>query len=64
MSALSRFFRRLASRLWTVLGILKHFSSGQRAFLLPLIIVVLLAGLLLLLSTGVGYVAPFVYTAF
>ena len=64
MKLLARFVKRISYRWVTLRSLFGHFSSAQRAFLLPLVILVLLAGLLLLLSTGVGYVAPFVYTAF
>jgi hypothetical protein len=32
--------------------------------MIPLVVVLLLAGVLLLLSEGLSYVAPFVYTIF
>jgi hypothetical protein len=64
MKALVRLSRRLRAHITTLEAIFSHFSSTERAFLLPLLVVLLLAGLLLLLSTGVGYVTPFVYTAF
>lgn len=44
--------------------LLRHFSHRQRFFLLPMLIVLLLAGLLLLATNGLSVVAPLVYTLF
>lgn len=55
---------RLASRLATAARILGHFAHRQRWFLLPLVLVLLLAGVLLLVTGGLSYVAPFVYSVF
>lgn len=55
---------RLASRLLTAGKILGHFAHRQRWFLLPLVLVLLFAGILLLLTGGLSYVAPFVYSIF
>ena len=52
------------SRLRTVWELMAHFAHGQRFFLIPLLLVLLLAGLLLLATGGLSYVAPFVYTLF
>ncbi len=52
------------SRLRTVADLLRHFARRQRLFLLPIIILLLLAGVLLFATTGLGYIAPFVYTLF
>jgi hypothetical protein len=56
--------RWLLNRLRTVGSIIRHFASRQRWFLLPLLLVLLLAGLLLLVTGGLSYVAPFVYSIF
>jgi hypothetical protein len=40
------------------------FARAQRFVLIPLVLVLLLAGLLLVLTGGLAYVAPFVYTLF
>jgi Family of unknown function (DUF5989) len=56
--------RRLISRLTTIGHLLAHFASRQRWFLLPLVLVLLLAGVLLLVTGGLSYVAPFVYSIF
>ena len=55
---------RLGNRLRTVGRILRHFMSWQRWFLVPLLVVLLLAGLLLLATGGLSYVAPFLYSIF
>jgi uncharacterized protein involved in exopolysaccharide biosynthesis len=54
----------VGNRLRTIGRILRHFASRRRWFLLPVLIVVLLAGLLLLATGGLSYVAPFIYTIF
>lgn len=56
--------RRFAARAQTFFGLLGHLLTRRRFFLVPLLIVVLLAGALLLLTEGLSYVAPFVYTIF
>lgn len=58
------FFRRLGARLRTVLRLVAHFLHPARFVLAPLLIVLLLAGILLSLTGGLAYVAPFVYTLF
>jgi hypothetical protein len=57
-------FRRVASRARTLLELLRHLVDGGHFFLIPLLLVLLLAGALLILSEGFSYVAPFVYTIF
>jgi hypothetical protein len=52
------------NRLRTIGRILGHFASRRRWFLLPLLLVLLLAGVLLLATGGLSYVAPFVYSIF
>ena len=56
--------RKLRNRLRTLGELFAHFCHRQRFFLLPFLLVVLLAGLLLLATHGLSYVAPFVYTVF
>ena len=51
-------------RVKTVGALIGYFASKGRYFLLPLLFVLLLAGLLLLLTGGISYVAPFWYTIF
>lgn len=55
---------KLARRLCTIGALIAHFATRQRFFLLPLLLVLLVAGILLLLTGGLSYVAPFVYTIF
>jgi hypothetical protein len=52
------------NRLRTIGRILAHFASRRRWFLVPLLLVLLLAGVLLLATGGLSYVAPFVYSMF
>lgn len=56
--------RRLGARLRTVARLVLHFLHPARFVLAPLLIVLLLAGVLLWLTGGLAYVAPFVYTLF
>lgn len=58
------FVRRLCARLRTVGRLIAHFLHPARFILAPLLIVLLLAGILLMLTGGLAYVAPFVYTLF
>lgn len=48
----------------TVRDLVAHFAHRQRFFLLPLVFVLLLAGLLLVATDGLAVVAPLVYTLF
>jgi len=50
--------------LTTVRELVAHFLDRNRYFLLPLLGVVLLAGILLALTNGLSVVAPLVYTLF
>lgn len=56
--------RRLGARLRTIARLVLHFLHPARFVLAPLLIVLLLAGVLLWLTGGLAYVAPFVYTLF
>jgi len=56
--------RRLGARARTLLRLCAHFLHPTRFILAPLLIVLLLAGLLLVLTGGLAYVTPFVYTLF
>ena len=56
--------RRLGARARTVLRLVAHFLHPARFILAPLLLVLLLAGVLLTLTGGLAYVAPFVYTLF
>ncbi|MFT5682263.1 MAG: hypothetical protein ACI8RZ_003181 [Myxococcota bacterium] len=48
----------------TLLDLFRHFAHRERYLLLPLLVVLLLAGALLLMTGGLSYVAPLVYTIF
>jgi hypothetical protein len=54
----------VVNRLRTVGRILWHFVRARKWFMIPLLLVILLAGLLLLATGGLSYVAPFLYTIF
>ncbi len=56
--------RVLWRRLQTIGRLLRHFASAGRWFLLPLVLVLVLCGVLLAVTTGLSYVAPFVYSMF
>ena len=56
--------QRLGRRLRTLGRLLAHFARRQKLVLLPLLIVLLLAGILLMLTGGLSYVAPFIYSIF
>lgn len=55
---------RALSRLRTLGGLVAHFAHRQRFFLAPLLLVLLVAGVLLALTGGLSYVAPFFYAIF
>ena len=55
---------RIRSRLTSIGELLRHFASRQKLFFVPLVVVLILASLLLLVSSGLSYVAPFVYALF
>lgn len=55
---------RLSNRARTVLALLGHFAQRGRWFLIPFVLILLLSGLLLLLTGGLSYVAPFLYGIF
>ena len=44
--------------------LVRHFARRQKLLLLPLLIVLALAAVLLVLTSGLAYVAPFVYALF
>jgi hypothetical protein len=57
---MGRFFNRAR----TLLALFGHFAQKGRWFLIPFVLILLLAGLLLLLTGGLSYVAPFLYGIF
>ncbi len=54
----------LLARLRTLFALVRHFVFKGRWFLVPFLLVLLLAGALLLVTGGLSYVAPFLYTIF
>jgi hypothetical protein len=56
--------KRLADRSVSIVQLLRHFAASQKLFLIPLLLVLVLASLLLLVTSGLSYVAPFVYALF
>jgi hypothetical protein len=57
-------WRRLGGRLRTAGALVLHFVHPARFVLAPLLLVLLCAGVLLWLTGGLAYVAPFVYALF
>lgn len=55
---------KLGRRIRTLFALAAHFARSGKYFFLPLLVVLLLAGVLLALTGGLSYVAPFVYTLF
>lgn len=55
---------RWLKRTRTLFALVGYFMHRQRFFLLPLLLVLLLSGVLLLLTGGLSYVAPFWYAIF
>ncbi len=55
---------RLVARLKTVGSLIMYFMRRERLFLAPLLLILLVASILLLLTGGLSYVAPFVYSLF
>jgi hypothetical protein len=51
-------------RLVSIGQLFRHFAARQKLLLIPLMLVLVLASLLLALTGGLSYVAPFVYALF
>jgi hypothetical protein len=63
--AIEQLMQRLRqSRIETLMALFRHFAQDNKLFLLPLVLLALVCGVLLLLTTGLSYVAPFVYALF
>ncbi len=56
--------RALRPSLRTIGELIAHFARRQRFFLVPFLIVLVLGGILLLVTSGLAIVAPFTYTLF
>lgn len=50
--------------LQTLSELLRHFAARHRALLIPLVVVLLLASVLLLITSAFGLISPFVYALF
>jgi hypothetical protein len=57
-------YSRFRSHCTTVGHLFRHFSQRNTVFLMPLLLFVLLTGVLLVVTGGLSYVAPFVYSIF
>lgn len=55
---------RATSRWHTVVELLRHYAHRERWFLLPLVGILVVAALLLVLTSSAGVFAPFVYAVF
>ncbi|MGH1340353.1 MAG: DUF5989 family protein [Nannocystales bacterium] len=55
---------RLGARLKTIGSLIAHFLHPARFVLAPLLLVLLCAGVLLWLTGGLAYIAPFAYSLF
>lgn len=54
-----------STRRWhTVVELLRHYAHRERWFLLPLVGILVVAALLLVLTSSAGVFAPFVYAVF
>ncbi|UQA57316.1 DUF5989 family protein [Polyangium aurulentum] len=54
----------LGYRVRTLIALVGHFLHRGRYFLIPMLLVLLFAGVLLVLTGGLSYVAPFWYAIF
>jgi hypothetical protein len=61
---MNAWFGKAARRTRSALSLLAYFLTPDRFFLLPLVVILLLAGVLFAASGGLSQVAPFVYTLF
>jgi len=54
----------MRGRLQTIVELGKHFAAREKFVLVPLLVVLLISSVLLVLTGGLSYVAPFVYALF
>jgi len=54
----------LLGRARTIGAVFAHFATRGKWFLLPLVVVLVLGGVVLALTGGLAYVAPFIYALF
>jgi hypothetical protein len=55
---------KILRRTKSSLALIRYFLTPDRFFMVPLVVVLLLAGALFAAGTGLSHVAPFVYTLF
>ncbi|MES0492002.1 MAG: DUF5989 family protein [Leptospirales bacterium] len=54
----------IGGRIKTIFSLIGHFLSPSKWVLIPMLIILLFAGILLWLTNGLSYIAPFVYSLF
>lgn len=64
MSPVQQRPKKSLGRLRTLIALVAHFTHKERFFLAPLLLILLLTAVLLILTGGLSYVAPFIYTIF
>ena len=55
---------RIASRSRTLGDLLAYFLDRKRVILMPMLLILLAGGILLVVTGGLSFVAPFLYTIF
>ena len=55
---------RIASRSRTLGDLFRYFLDRKRVILLPMLFILLAGGILLVVTGGLSFVAPFIYTIF
>jgi len=58
------FLAKVTRRALSSLALVRFFLAPGRFFLVPLVVILLIAGALLAATSGLSHVAPFVYTLF
>ena len=61
---MTAFLARIGRRARSSLALVGFFLTPGRFFLVPLVLILLIAGALLAATSGLSHVAPFVYTLF
>ena len=51
-------------RLNTIIEVLRHYAHRERFFLLPVVVILVVAATFLVLTSSAGVFAPFVYAVF
>lgn len=55
---------RIASRSRTIGDLFGYFMDRKRVILMPMLLILLAGGVLLVVTGGLSFVAPFIYTIF